>query len=143
MKINTKLAAITLILGSLAGCSSYNASQPTTAFVGHVDSSVKADIAVGDKISGEATANVLMGFIKWGEGNNYIDGVGYGDDSSLSAFTDTTSSVKSAAAYNAVKTSGADLIIAPRYEINTKSYGIFKTIHVTVTGYKGTINSVK
>ena len=143
MRINSKFVTLALVIGSLAGCSSYNTSQPTSALVGHVDSSLKADVSVGDKISGEATANVVMGFIKWGEGDHYVDGVGYGTDSSLSAFTDTTSSVKAAAAYNAVKSSGADLIVAPRYEITEKSYGVFKTIHVTVTGYKGTINSIK
>jgi len=142
MNNKLKISAMAAVLTLLAGCSSYNTSQPTTALVGEVTSSVKANITVGEKIEGQATANVLMGFIKWGEGNNYVDGVDYGTGGALS-FADSTASVKSAASYNAVKASGADLIIAPRYEINTKDYGVFKKIHVTVTGYKGTIASVK
>lgn len=137
-----KLAAVAGLFALLTGCSSYNASQPTSALVGTVESSVKADITVGEKISGEATANVLFGVFKWGEGDHYADGVSYGAGGALS-FADASASVKSAAAYNAVKASGADLIVAPRYEITTQSYGVFKKIHVVVTGYKGTIASVK
>lgn len=137
-----KLAALAATFALLTGCSSSNISQPTSALVGNVESSVKANIAVGDKIEGQATANVLFGVITWGQGDNFVDGVDYGSGGAMS-FADMTSTVKSAAAYNAVKASGADLIVAPRYVINTKSYGIFKTIHVTVNGYKGTIASVK
>ncbi|ATA24852.1 hypothetical protein BIY26_01975 [Brenneria goodwinii] len=142
MNNKLKLAAAAFAVSLLAGCSSYNTSQPTSALVGNVESTVKADIQVGEKIQGEATANVLMGFIKWGEGDNYVDGVSYGTGSSLS-FADSSASVKSAATYNAVKAAGADLIVAPRYEVTTKSYGVFKQIHVVVRGYKGTIVSVK
>ncbi|MDX5628179.1 MULTISPECIES: hypothetical protein [unclassified Brenneria] len=137
-----KLAAAAFAVSLLAGCSSYNTSQPTSALVGNVESTVKADIQVGEKIQGEATANVLMGFIKWGEGNNYVDGVSYGTGGALS-FADASASVKSAATYNAVKAAGADLIVAPRYEVTTQDYGVFKKIHVVVRGYKGTITSVK
>ncbi|QTF09412.1 hypothetical protein HC231_16990 [Brenneria izadpanahii] len=142
MNNKLKLAAAAFAVSLLAGCSSYNTSQPTSALVGNVESTVKADIQVGEKIQGEATANVLMGFIKWGEGDNYVDGVNYGTGGALS-FADASGSVKSAATYNAVKAAGADLIVAPRYEVTTKNYGVFKQIHVVVRGYKGTIVSVK
>ncbi|MFP1729229.1 hypothetical protein ACLECX_01125 [Lonsdalea quercina] len=137
-----KLAAAAFAVSLLAGCSSYNTSQPTAGLEARVESSVKADITVGEKINGEASANVLFGVIKWGEGDKYIDGVSYGTGGALS-FIDVSASVKSAAAYNAVKASGADLIVAPRYEVTTKDYGVFKQLHVVVTGYKGTIASVK
>ena len=137
-----KLSAAAVALTLLAGCSSYNASQPTSGLVANVESSVKADIKVGGKISGEATANVLMGVINWGAGDHFVDGVDYGTGGALS-FADASASAKAAAAYNAVKDSGADLIVAPRYEITTEDYVVFKKIHVKVTGYKGTITSVK
>ncbi|MGO1298845.1 MAG: hypothetical protein ACTMIA_16340 [Vibrio sp.] len=138
-----KLSAAAIALTVLAGCSSYNASQPSTALQANVESSVKADIQVGQKISGEATVNVLMGVIKWGAGDHFVDGVSYGAGGGALSFADPTAPAKSAAAYNAVKASGADLIVAPRYEINTQDYFIFKKVHVKVMGYKGTIKSVK
>ncbi|MDN8558378.1 hypothetical protein [Citrobacter werkmanii] len=140
--LNAKVFLASVLFVSLTGCSSYNNSQPTEPFVGKVESSVKADVTVGEKISGESKANIAMGFIKWGEGNHYVDGVNYGTGDVLS-FADQTASVKAAAAYNAVKNSGADLIVAPRYEVTVHNYVLFKTIDVVVTGYKGTIASVK
>lgn len=136
-----KVTAVATTLALLAGCSSVNTSQPTNALVGRVDSSVKADVKVGEKIHGEATAKVLMGFIKWGEGNHYADGVNYGTSDALS-FADASASAKSAAAYNAVQASGADLIVAPRYIVTTQNYVLFKTVHVKVEGYKGTIADI-
>ncbi len=136
-----KAAVVAATFALLAGCSSVNTSQPTNALIGRVDSSVKADVAVGEKIHGEATAKVLFGFIKWGEGNHYADGVNYGTSDALS-LVDASSSAKSAAAYNAVQASGADLIVAPRYTVTVNSYVLYKTVHVKVDGYKGTIAGI-
>ena len=50
---------------------------------------------------------------------------------------------QTAAAYKAVKNSGADLIIAPRYEVSEQSYVVFKKVSVTVKGNKGNIRSIR
>ncbi|EGH17386.1 putative lipoprotein, partial [Pseudomonas savastanoi pv. glycinea str. race 4] len=50
---------------------------------------------------------------------------------------------KTTAAFKAVKSSGADLIVAPRYEVSIKDYFIFKKVDVKVTGSKGNINSIR
>lgn len=52
-------------------------------------------------------------------------------------------STKAAAAYKAVKSSGSDLIVAPRYEVNVEDYFIYKKVDVTVTGNKGSIKSIR
>ena len=44
---------------------------------------------------------------------------------------------------DAFKASGADLIIAPRYEVSEESYVIFKKVSVTVKGNKGNIRSIR
>jgi hypothetical protein len=56
---------------------------------------------------------------------------------------DPISTTKAAAAYKAVKSSGADLIVAPRYEVTVEDYFIFKTVGVKVTGNKGSISSIR
>jgi len=50
---------------------------------------------------------------------------------------------KNAAAYKAVKASGADIIIAPKYEIEYTDYAVYSTAVVTVTGYKGTYKNIR
>jgi hypothetical protein len=50
--------------------------------------------------------------------------------------------VKAAAAYDATTKAKADVIVAPRYTIETSDYLVFKTTTAKVDGYKGTLNSV-
>ena len=64
------------------------------------------------------------------------------DGGSLLSF-DPVSSVKSAAAFKAVKSSGADLIVAPRYEVSVQDYFVFKKVDVKVTGNKGNIAGIR
>jgi hypothetical protein len=52
-------------------------------------------------------------------------------------------SAKSAAAYKAVTTSGADLIVAPRYDVHVEDYFVYKTVNVKVTGKKGTVTAIR
>ena len=50
---------------------------------------------------------------------------------------------RAAAAYNACKNAGADVIVNPVYNIEvTKYFTYYKRIKVTVTGYKGTVKGI-
>jgi hypothetical protein len=126
------------------GCMSHNVSQPTAPLVGHVDAALTADLAVGEKISGQSSTNLLFGFLQMGGDSQFADGVAYGG-SGGSAFSllDPVASTKAAAAYKAVKSSGSDLIVAPRYEVNVKDYFFFKQVDVKVTGNKGIIERIR
>jgi hypothetical protein len=140
-----KLLALSTIIATASGCVSYNNSQPSSPIDSTVKADLKADIAVGDAISGQSSVNVLFGFLKFGGDSQFADGVSYGGESgALSGLgLDPVSAVKSAAAYKAVKSSGADLIVAPRYEVNEENYFIFKKVSVTVKGNKGNIRSIR
>ncbi|MFH7423320.1 hypothetical protein RA276_33360, partial [Pseudomonas syringae pv. tagetis] len=59
------------------------------------------------------------------------------------ALPDPVSTTKAAAAYKAVKSSGADLIVAPPYEVSIKYKIIIKKVDVKVNGSKGSINSIR
>jgi hypothetical protein len=115
-----KFLALSTIIVAASGCVSYNNSQPSSP----ID---------------------LFGFLKFGGDSQFADGVSYGGQSGgLSSLgLDPVSAVKSAAAYKAVKSSGADLIVAPRYEVNEENYFIFKKVSVTVKGNKGNIRSIR
>ncbi|MEE4159615.1 hypothetical protein V2I75_20195 [Pseudomonas viridiflava] len=141
-----KFAAVATLIAATSGCVSYNVSQPTAPLEGTVKTNLKADVKVGGTISGESSTNVLFNFLSIGGDTQFADGVAYGGASGGGmglALPDPVSTAKAAAAYKAVKSSGADLIVAPRYEVNVKDYFIFKKVNVKVTGNKGSISSIR
>jgi hypothetical protein len=144
MKKIWQMAAVATLIASTTGCVSYNMSQPTASLSGDVKTDLKADVKVGETISGESSANILFGWLNIGGDNQFADGVAYGGASGgIGLLPDPVSSAKAAAAYKAVKSSGSDLIVAPRYEVTVNDYFIFKQVNVKVTGNKGSIQSIR
>ncbi|KGS13893.1 MULTISPECIES: hypothetical protein [Pseudomonas syringae group] len=146
MKTLSKFAAVAALIATTSGCVSYNVSQPSVPLEGSVKTDLKADVKVGGTISGESSTNVLFNFLSFGGDSQFADGVTYGGSSGGGlglSLPDPVSSAKAAAAYKAVKSSGADLIVAPRYEVSVQDYFIFKKVNVKVTGSKGSINSIR
>ncbi|WP_303291059.1 hypothetical protein [Marinobacter sp. SS5-14b] len=142
------IASSLVMAGALTGCSSLNTSAPSLPLAGGVTTDIKADIEVGEKITGKSSVTQLFGLLTLGAETEYADGVAYGANGGGGSFlpiggVSLTEKVKAAAAYNAITESGADVIVAPRYTIKQEGYGFFGTIDVTVEGYKGTIRSVK
>nr|WP_178125925.1 hypothetical protein [Pseudomonas sp. Fl5BN2] len=141
-----KLLALSTLVAAATGCTSYNISQPSSPIDSQVKADLKADVAVGEAISGQSSVNILFGFLQFGGDSQFTDGVAYGGDGggALGGLGfDPVSSVKSAAAFKAVKSSGADLIVAPRYEVSEENYFVFKKVSVTVKGNKGNIRSIR
>ncbi|KMN12857.1 lipoprotein [Pseudomonas weihenstephanensis] len=145
MKKLMKFATLSVAIALSGGCVSYNASQPSSPIDSVVKADLKADVAVGETITGQSSVNVLFGIFKFGGDSEFADGVEYGGSTGggLGGALDPVSAVKSAATYKAVKNSGADLIIAPRYEVSEQSYVVFKKVSVTVKGNKGNIRSIR
>lgn len=141
-----RLVTIALAVALLSGCMTINQNQPSAPLNPILSTNaLKADIAVGEKISAKSSMNILFGFIKFGGDNKFADGVSYSGagDGGFAGLIDPTSAVKSAAAYNAVKGANADIIVHPSYVLEVNDYFIFKKVTATVTGYKGTIKSIQ
>ncbi|PHX38401.1 hypothetical protein AO263_04155 [Pseudomonas sp. NZIPFR-PS5] len=141
-----QMAAIATLIATTSGCVSYNVSQPSASLSGDVKTDLKADVKVGEVISGESSTNVLFGWLNIGGDTQFADGVTYGGASGGGMglpLPDPISSTKAAAAFKAVKSSGSDLIVAPRYEVTVNDYFIFKQVNVKVTGNKGSIQSIR
>ena len=141
-----KLATVAAIsaFALLTGCASQNISQPAVPLNGTVGTDLKADVKVGETISGESSVNILFNVFKLGGDTQFADGVTYGGgEGGFALGLDPVASAKSAAAYKAVKASGADVIVAPRYEVNVQDYFVYKTVNVSVTGKKGTVTSIR
>jgi hypothetical protein len=142
MKKILVLAAISSI--GMVGCSSQNVSQVSSPVVSTVEAPLKADVAVGEAITGTAKSTQIFGFIKLGP-TKFADGVAYAGGAGgngLLSMLDSTEGVKAAAAYEATSSSNADVIVAPRYTIETQDYFVFKTTKATINGYKGTIKGI-
>jgi hypothetical protein len=143
MKHFASIAAISAF-ALLTGCASQNASQPTLPLGGVVETGLKADVKVGETISGESSVNILFNVFKLGGDTQFADGVTYGGgEGGFALGLDPVASAKSAAAYKAVKASGADVIVAPRYEVSVQDYFVYKTVNVKVTGNKGTVTAIR
>jgi hypothetical protein len=147
MKKLWAMAAVATLIATTSGCVSYNMSQPSASLSGDVKTDLKADVKVGETISGESSTNVLFGWLNIGGDNQFADGVSYGGGSGGGGIglpiPDPVANAKAAATYKAVKSSGSDLIVAPRYEVTVNDYFIFKQVNVKVTGNKGSIQSIR
>jgi hypothetical protein len=146
MKKFWQMTAVAALIATTSGCVSYNVSQPSASLSGEVKTDLKADVKVGETISGESSTNVLFGWLNIGGDTQFADGVSYGGAAGGGMglpLPDPVSNAKAAAAYKAVKSSGADLIVAPRYEVTVNDYFIFKQVNVKVTGNKGSIQSIR
>lgn len=146
MKKIWQMAAVATLIATTSGCVSYNMSQPVASLSGDVTTDLKADVKVGETIQGESSSNILFGWLNIGGDTQFADGVTYGGASGGGMglpLPDPVSQAKAAAAYKAVKSSGSDLIVAPRYEVTVNDYFIFKQVNVKVTGNKGSIQSIR
>lgn len=141
-----KFVALASAVVVAAGCHSFNTNKPSATLQPRlVTNELRADIKVGEKVTGESSLNVLFNFISFGGDSNFADGVGFDGVSGgmISNPLDKTPQVQAAAAYNALaSTNGGDVLISPRYETTVDDFFVFKKIHVKVTGYKGTVNSI-
>ena len=139
-----KKSLLVLLASFIAtGCTSYNAYQPTAPLVGSVEAPLQAEIEVGKAIAGEATVGLLFGVIQVQGDSKFADGVTYGGGGGPINLFDPVNSAKAAAAYKAVSSSGADMIVAPRYVIDTVNYGVFKQVKVKVEGWRGKLRRIK
>lgn len=144
-----KKLIVTLLLGATvlaSGCSTLHSSQYNGPLNVTVEANLKADIEVGDKITGTASGTNIMWLFNVGMPTKFADGVSFGASTGKKGFglfaVDTFGRMKAAAAYDAITKSGADVIVAPKYIVDYTDYFFYKSVNVTVTGYKGTIKKI-
>lgn len=144
MKDLRKVAVVLLTSSAfVAGCASQNASVHDAPLQAKVVGELHPTIVVGDKISGEASATRVLGFLTFKSSHSYADGVTYGGGSSSLFAGGLAENVKALAAENAVSTAGADILVAPQYVVDDASYPFVRKVHVKVSGYKGTISKIE
>jgi hypothetical protein len=145
MNKKTSIALVsTAVFALLGGCTSLNQSVVSKPISISVEKTFTPDIEVGKKTSGTANTTVILGLIKLGD-SQFADGVNYsaGGALSLGSFG-IAEDTKSAAAYKAIKSAGADVLIAPTYVVTKNGIPLlFTRVKAEVTGFAGTVKSVK
>ena len=106
------------------------------------------DVDMSKKISGTATMKKFL-FFTTTQPENFADGVTYSmngtNSTGLLAFLggSPVDGVKSAAAYNALNSAKAEILVAPTYVVKSIDNLITKEITVQVSGYAGKLKSIK
>jgi hypothetical protein len=78
--------------------------------------------------------------------SKFLSVVEYPSDSGslgFSLFGNPIGQGKAAAAFDACNKAKADVIIAPRYTVETMSYVVYSKTTITVKGYKGVFKGLK
>ena len=139
MKMMSMVGAA-LVLGSMTGCVALNENAVSAPYSARTKTPVfEPSVTVGDKASGTASGTSILG-VFWIGPSEFADGVSY-NDRMLDFGFGKTAQVKSAAAYNAIKNSQADILVGPKYVVEKKDYFFFSTVKATVSGYKGKVTN--
>lgn len=132
MKIR-QVASLVVTTLFTAACSVRHVSAPMVPLTGGSIESpgFRSDVELGAVVTGEASASRIL-FLTGGP--SQLAGDAFGSD----AF----SRARGGAVYNALASSGGDVLIAPRFE-TTVTRTIFSTTYVVkVTGYSGKVKGV-
>ncbi|MFA6566981.1 MAG: hypothetical protein WCS96_02100 [Victivallales bacterium] len=135
------VAALTVV----CGCASTHVSQWSSPLDVKLEANITPLLEIGDEIKGTATITRILFFSSGA--TEFADGVEYTAAGSgslgYSLFGNAVAEGKAAAAYDACNKAGADVIIAPRYTVETKDYVVYAKTIINVKGYKGVFKGLK
>ena len=140
--ISVRLLAVLSAGILIVGCStntamnSYGISGPSIV----IDSeNLESNLTIKGRISGEGSTTYLFGILPMGD-THRVEGV-WSEKPSLISSVFNKDHAKMEATYDALVSSGADMIIEPRYEIITQKTLLWTIVTAKVRGFKGTIDS--
>ena len=143
-----KKTIITLLCATSAifvftGCTSFETNRSGEPVKVDITAKAKPEIDLGkDMVTGNASTSSLFGVLTWGVDKEAV-GVNYGTTSGSSLFGDPNAMAKNGAAYDACSKSNADILVAPRYNITTNDYIVFKQVNCEVKAFPGKIKSIE
>lgn len=133
MRFTRAVVGIIVTLG-LQACTSIVTTPGTSNLHTYVQTSLSADVVVGEEIQGFATAKIILNLFTLGGPDNLADPQ---QDSLLGPSSMET--LRAGARYAALTANKADLIVLPKYTTIVDDYFVFKDVKVTVKGFKGTL----
>jgi len=142
-----KFIGLLVTLLMISSCSSIQKSQLSSAVHVTIESPMTAqiDVDLSRKLTGYASGGYLFHLFRVSGDNKYLDGVSYnGAKMGLFESLGRVAQVRAAAAYNAIRTSGADLLVNPQYVVEESHWNpFFKQVKVKVVGNPGRIIAIK
>ncbi len=143
----SRYIVLCLISLSFISCSSVQKSHLNSGVDITIDSPMRAkiDVDMSRKLVGYASGGFLFHLMHVNGDNKYAEGINYnGEGKGWLSFLSKVEKVKSAAAYNAIRTSDAEVLVSPQYVIEESHWNpLYKSVKVKVTGYPGKIVTIK
>ena len=151
-KLMLILASLSILF--LTSCTTAGLGDNSATLTTSASADFKAKVTVGEKIEGTGSTMYLFGLIPLTMKTYEVTGVLTGSSDGgggggmgifpdpftmLMSLLPPTDLAKGEAAYNAVKTSGCDVLVDPVWEMETTNFILFTTQTCKVTGYRGTI----
>ena len=136
-----KKIIILMTIFLMTGCTVRKSDDLSSNININIESNLEATITVGEKISGTGYETVILGLFR--TPNSKYTSYGTTSDAVKSSFFNFVENAKGKAVYEAKKSSNADLIIHPEFIITEENFFFYKTIKCEVSGYKGTIKTIK
>ena len=137
-----------LIIGLVLfnSCSSITKSQMNQSINVTIDSPMKAkiDVDMSRQLTGYASGGYLFHLFKVSGDTKFAKEIRFnGEDGGFFSFLSRVRTVQSAAAYNAIRGTNADILVNPQYVLEENHWNPFyKQIKVKVTGFPGKIVSI-
>ena len=140
------LIGAVLVAALATGCATKHISQYSSPLEVELKTAVTPQVTVGGPIEGTAVLQRIL-FFTFGA-SQFADGVDYGLTAAPTGlfgglFGDSLAVGKAAAAYKACTANKADVILAPRYIIDSEDYLVYQKSTYKVMGYKGTLTGIK
>ncbi len=127
-------------------CSSITKSQMNQSINVTIDSPMKAkiDVDMSRQLTGYASGGYLFHVFKVSGDSKFAEEIRFnGEDPGWFSFLSRVRTVQSAAAYNAIRGTNADILVNPQYVLEENHWNPFyKQIKVKVTGFPGKIVSI-
>ena len=143
------LLVLAFVLTLMTACSSTRVNKDDTGVAVSIPLSVRPDVSIGDKpVYGNATVHSLFWLFSWGDSrkadyDNFMEIEGLNDVKLFSFFLPEFTMVrcsKQAALYDATANSDYDMLLSPRYTINSLNLWIYRKVNCNVKGFPARVN---
>ena len=135
--LSLSLVCVATSCSTNTAMNSYGVSGPSIMID---DDYLESDVEIKGRIAGYGTATYLFGFLHLGD-THQVEGVWSRNGVASFIAGLKKDHAKMEATYDALTSSGADMIVEPRYEVVTSRNILWTTVRAKVHGFKGTIIS--
>jgi hypothetical protein len=141
--------SLILALTLMTACSSTRVNKNDTGVQVDIPLVVRPDVSIGDKqVTGSSTVHSLFWLFSWGDSkkadyDRSVEMEGLDDVKIFSIFLPEFMMVrcsKQSALYDATVSSDSDMLLSPRYTINSLNLWVYRKVNCNVKGFPAKVN---